>query len=404
MPNDTNKLLMGLYSGVGSLVSGELERQDQERFRQQQKLSSDLYNNAIKGLNDLMTKYSSEQETAMQNSLNPTIQNDTKGQFSTITSKSDNEEGLTIKKQPISMNDLYSKYDDLRGQLLKYGKPGEEQVKRLEDYYKVITKNPELKVTSVNGIPYWYKEGEYKLNPFINSPEKKKTYTIADYGSMSYDDVLKLDEKEFNSGLDYFNKDVRAKVFENNDVLRQENDKLFKEGDYAPKRSGGRRRISSKGGGSDVMTEHDKDVKTSLINLGQDIASGDESGIEQYVKETGLSYDEVKKRALSIYNSKNPKKEFEDYKEVVTTKKQRRNIEDDARYNPKVKEIYDNANDDEKTALANVDNFKSDVIKAWGRADLTPADWRKEILEEQWTALEEKIIRKFFKQQFGEDL
>jgi len=59
---------------------------------------------------------------------------------------------------------------------------------------------------------------------------------------------------------------------------------------------------------------------------------------------------------------------------------------------------------DEKTAMRNVDNFFDSVVKDWGRADLTPNQWRDEIDQEKntFTDAEWNLILALFKKYTGE--
>lgn len=67
------------------------------------------------------------------------------------------------------------------------------------------------------------------------------------------------------------------------------------------------------------------------------------------------------------------------------------------------KQLYDGANEDQKAALQGVEKWFAGTIKAWGRADLTPDEWRNEIGQEAWNDLEFEIVKELFRKKFGED-
>lgn len=68
-------------------------------------------------------------------------------------------------------------------------------------------------------------------------------------------------------------------------------------------------------------------------------------------------------------------------------------------------DAYNNADEDEKTAIANVNNFFNSIVKAWGRADLTPDQWRDEIEQDKnnFSDAEWNLILATFKRYTGEN-
>lgn len=62
------------------------------------------------------------------------------------------------------------------------------------------------------------------------------------------------------------------------------------------------------------------------------------------------------------------------------------------------------ANENEKTAMNNVNGWIKDTIKQWGRNNLTADEWKKEIYDENWDDTEWEIIKQYYKDKFGTDL
>jgi len=316
MANQLNRLLTGLYAGINQVAQGVYQHQDNVE-------SNKLYNTAMQGLQELLNKYSTPEQPEVKsgevplyqrnNVINPAEPTATgeSTPYQKLDSKLIDENTIQVKKQPVSMQDLYGKLQTAQNDLLNYGEIGKQRAGLLGNYFSQMLKmQPEQKILETKDGLYTYDlnnpTGTLKLiQPFEKKPEKK-VYSVGDYGKMNINDVESLSADEFKKGFSSFNEDVIQQIFQKYpEIYKQYQDK-YNEGDFA--KTTGRSGYRSRGRGTTGKMSLEEQAQLKNLEL---VAKDEvpEEEVQALADAYGISIGELKQQAEDYYKGNKSGKE-----------------------------------------------------------------------------------------------
>lgn len=379
MANELNKLLSGLFAGANQLAQGIYIHKDNVE-------SDKLYNTSLKGLQDLLNKYTgqsnnqplTEGEVPLTDRNNVIDANGSQQQqpggspYQTIKSQVIDNNTIQVKKKPVSMQDLYSKLQSTQNELLKYGDIGKQRAGLLGDYFSQMLKmQPEEKILETKDGLYSYDinrpdETIKLILPFDKKPEKK-VYSVGDYGKMNINDVESLSADEFKKGFSSFNEDVKQQIFQKYpEIYKQYQDK-YNEGEFATKKSG-RSGYRSRGRGTTgKMTQEEQDQVKNLEMIAK--GEADDEEIKQLADAYGITEGELRQQAEDYYKgNKSAKDVTENLVEGKDRNKKQNKIGND---------LINFQNDIEQNVYA----YKDNEGNLQPNYNISPADWARELVE-----------------------
>lgn len=371
MANNLNGLFTGLYLGANQLAKGIYEHQDNVE-------SNKLYNTSLKSLQELLNKYTQPDNNAQTNSgevplqqrdnlIDPTKEQNTTSPYQELKSELVNENTVQIKKQPVSMQDLYGKLQNSQNELLRYGDIGKQRAGLLGDYFSQMLKmSPEQKILETKDGLFSYDTkdptGTLKLiQPFEKKPEKK-IYSVGDYGKMNINDVENLNPEEFKKGFDSFSEETKQAIFTKYpEKFKQYQDK-YNEGDFA--KVTGRKGYRSRGRGTTgKMTPEERDQIKNLEMIAK--GEADDEEIKALSDSYGITPDELKQYASEYYKGNKTEKELT------------KGLIDKKTYNQVYNDLVKFQNDIENNVYA----YKDENGNLQPNYNISPADWARELIE-----------------------
>ena len=376
MANQLNRLLTGLYAGINQVAQGQFQHQDNVE-------SNKLYNTAMQGLQELLNKYSTPEQPEVKsgevplyqrnNVINPAEPTATgeSTPYQKLDSKLIDENTIQVKKQPVSMQDLYGKLQTAQNDLLNYGEIGKQRAGLLGNYFSQMLKmQPEQKILETKDGLYTYDlnnpTGTLKLiQPFEKKPEKK-VYSVGDYGKMNINDVESLSADEFKKGFSSFNEDVIQQIFQKYpEIYKQYQDK-YNEGDFA--KTTGRSGYRSRGRGTTgKMTQEEQDQIKNLEMIAK--GEADDEEIKQLADAYGITEGELRQQATDYYKGNKDNKEITS--ELIQGKDRNK------RQNQLGNDLVKFQNDIEQNVYA----YKDEQGNLQPNYQISPADWARELIE-----------------------
>lgn len=188
MPNQWDDLIEGVGQGLGAVVEGYNQMQNN-------KLASDVYNTALKGIQKTLNDYQLQQQetdktklqeiNTMINGQPPATQENTAGitDLRITSTPADVNKNIppqhTVTKKPISLQDLYLQISDASARLGQLGERGRLKAEQLAGYLDIALKDKDTKIVKVGTDYYTYKTGDVMgtLNK-LYSPDEVKASKI----------------------------------------------------------------------------------------------------------------------------------------------------------------------------------------------------------------------------------
>lgn len=370
MPNELNKLFSGLYSGVGSLAQGIYQHQDNVE-------SNKLYNSSLKGLQDLLNKYTGQTEPVTEGEVpltqrNNVIDSSLTGQpqqpstspYQTINSQVIDNNTIQVKKKPVSMQDLYGKVQSAQNDLLQYGDIGKQRAGLLGDYFSQMLKmQPEEKILETKDGLFTYNTnnptGSLKLVQPFQKKEEKKVFNVSEFNSMTLEDAEKLSDADFSKGMDYFPAETKAQLYAKYPEMNPEN-KVSKKTGRSGYRSRGR-------GTTGKMTQEESDQVKNLEMIAK--GEADDEEIKQLADAYGITEGELRQQAEDYYKGNKSGKE--------TTS----NLIESKDLNKKQNQIGNDLVNFQNDLEQNVYAYKDNEGNLQPNYNISPADWARELTE-----------------------
>lgn len=398
MANELNKLFRGLYSGVGSLAQGMYQRQDNVE-------SNKLYNSSLKGLQDLLNKYTGQTEPPTEGEVpvtqrNNVIDSSLTGQptqqpngspYQTINSEVIDENTIQIKKKPVSMQDLYGKLQSTQNELLQYGDIGKQRAGLLGDYFSQMLKmQPEEKILETKDGLFTYNTnnptGSLKLVQPFQKKEEKKVFNVSEFNSMTLADAEKLSDADFSKGMDYFPAETKAQLYAKYPELNPEN-KVSKKTGRSGYRSRGR-------GTTGKMTQEEQDQVKNLEMIAK--GEADDEEIKQLADAYGITEGELRQQAEDYYKGNKTAKDVTE------------NLVESKDLNKKQNQIGNDLVNFQNDLEQNIYAYKDNEGNLQPNYNISPADWARELTESGFfDGIEEEdyqTIANWFRSKTGRNL
>ncbi len=369
MANELNKLFSGLYAGANQLAQGIYARQDNVE-------SDKLYNTSLKGLQDLLNKYTGQDNsqpvtegevplTERNNVIDANGSQQPGGSpYQTINSQVIDENTIQIKKKPVSMQDLYGKLQSTQNELLKYGDIGKQRAGLLGDYFSQMLKmQPEEKILETKDGLFTYNTnnptGSLKLVQPFQKKEEKKVFNVSEFNSMTLEDAEKLSDADFSKGMDYFPAETKAQLYAKYPEMNPEN-KVSKKTGRSGYRSRGR-------GTTGKMTQEESDQVKNLEMIAK--GEADDEEIKQLADAYGITEGELRQQAEDYYKGNKSGKE--------TTS----NLIESKDLNKKQNQIGNDLVNFQNDLEQNVYAYKDNEGNLQPNYNISPADWARELTE-----------------------
>lgn len=197
MPNQWDDLIEGAGQGLGAVIEGYNQMQNN-------KLASEVYTTALKGIKKTLEEYQMQEQTNDQSKLQeintmingqpPATEENTAGitDLKITSTPADVNKGTapkyTVTKKPLTMQDLYMQVSDASVRLGQLGERGKLKAEQLAGYLDIALKDKDTKIVKVGTDFYTYKTGDVmgSLNKLYSPDEVKASKINVVWGEPEY--------------------------------------------------------------------------------------------------------------------------------------------------------------------------------------------------------------------------
>jgi len=232
MGNEVNKIFDGLFQGIVPVADALIENNRKSKL-------SELYSSSLDQLNKLMNPQANYQQNGQDVSRSQVSQDMLNN--SQVNTNNPTMQAPKSTVQQTQQPDVKGAMEYLYKQspeFLNYGEQGKQNLGLLNDFFKGNQKQqPDYDIREVGGQLIRYDKNNpnnFEVVYGEKKPEKDKPRTMSDYQNMTMEDVAKLKPDEIENAFYYLKPEVQDEL-KKNPYFQQLNDKLFKDGDFAPK-------------------------------------------------------------------------------------------------------------------------------------------------------------------------